>query len=414
MDPDRNDPGTVAPAALAGVRVLDLTQFEAGTSCTESLAWLGADVIKVEPPGKGEQGRGASTDIPGVDSYFFMLLNANKRSITCNLKSDAGRAIFRSLVEGADVVVENFGAGVIERLGFGWDELRRINPRIIFAQIKGFGSDTPYADFLAFDMIAQSTGGSLSITGEEGGRPIKPGPCIGDTGAGLHCAIGIVAALYQRTVTGRGQRIEVAMQDAVINFGRIAFARTAVTGEAAPRVGNQGILATSSPSEAYPCKGGGPNDYCYVYTTRAGNHQWLRLLAAIGREDIAADPRFASPQTRWDHRDEVDAIVGAWIRERDKLDVMVTLGSAGVPAGAVFDTKELIEDPHLRKRGMIVTVQHPVRGSFTMPAWPVKMSDSVVPVSASPLLGADNASVYGELLGMDAQRLEALRRDNVI
>ncbi len=411
---EMKDPEGQAKTALDGIKVLDLSQFEAGTSCTETLAWLGADVIKVEEPLKGDQGRGLSTDINGVDSYYFMLLNANKRSVTCNLKHEKGRAMFRAMLEQADVVIENFRPGVIERLGFGWEEIQKINPRIIFAQIKGFAPDGPYADFLAFDMIAQATGGAMSTTGEANGRPLKPGPTIGDTGTGLHCAIGILAALLQRNVTGRGQRVEVAMQEAVINFSRIAFAAQALYKRAAPRVGNQSILGASSPSENYKCKGDQPNDYCYIYTSRVGNHQWERLLKVIGREDLLNDPRFTSPEVRWQHREEVDALVGGWALQRPKREVMQTLGAAGVPAGAVFDTDELLNDPHLRKRGMFVTVEHPVRGPFTMPTFPVKMSDSQVLVTSSPLLGQHNEEVYGQWLGYTPKELAELRAEKVI
>lgn len=398
---------------LSGYTILDLSVMTAGPVSTMLLGDLGADVIKVEEPTLGDQGRAASTDIKGVDSYYFMLLNANKRSVTCNLKHEKGRAMFRALLEQADVVVENFSLGVIERLGFGWEELRKINPRIVFAQIKGFAPDGPYAKFLSFDNIAQSVGGALSITGEPDGRPLRPGITVGDTGTGLHCALGIMAALYQRQVTGRGQRIEVAMQDAVINFSRIAYASQALWGKAAPRVGNQSILGTSSPSECYRCKGGGPNDYCYIYTTRAGNHQWHRILKVIGRDDLLEDPRFASPEARWEHRKVVDALLETWMAERNKVDAMTAFGEAGVPAGAVFDTNELLHDPHLRKRGMFVTVKHPVRGDFTMPGWPVKMSESNVPVTTAPLLGQHNAEIYGEL-GYTPEQIAQLRNEKAI
>ena len=403
-----------ARPALAGVKVVDLTQFEAGTSCTETLAWLGADVVKVEEPTRGDQGRHASTDRPGVDSYYFMLLNANKRSVTCNLKDERGRAVLRELIAVGDVFIENFGPGVIERLGFGYEVAREINPRIIYAQIKGFAPEGPYGSFLSFDMIAQAVGGALSTTGEPGGRPLKPGPTIGDTGTGLHCAIGILAALYQRQVTGRGQRIEVAMQETVINFSRIAYASQALWGRAAPRIGNRSVLGTSAPSGVYPCKGDGPNDYCYIYTSRAGNHQWERLLRAIGRDDQLDDPRFATPQDRAKHQDEIDELLSSWTRERRKVEVMETLGRAGVPAGAVFDTNELLHDPALRERGMFPTVQHPVRGDFTMPGWPVKMSDSEVPVVTAPLLGQHNQDVYGEWLGYPPEQVAELREAKAI
>ncbi len=400
--------------ALEGVRVLDLTQFEAGTSCTEALAWLGADVIKVEEPTLGDQGRTASADREGVDSYYFLLLNANKRSVTLNLRTPRGKEMFRAMLESADVMIENFAPGTIERLGFGYDTVRAINPRIIYAQIKGYGPDGPYGKFLSFDMIAQAVGGALSITGEKDGRPLRPGPTIGDTGTGLHSAIGILAALYDREHTGLGQRIEVTLQDAVVNFCRIAYARQAVSGSAAERVGNGSALLASAPSATYPCKEGGPNDYVYIYTSRAGNRHWDRLLVAIGREDLLDDPRFATPQARQDHEAEVDALLAAWTRQYSKREVMELLGGAGVPAGAVFDTRELSEDPYLRQRGVFVTVQHPVRGAFTMPGWPVKLSRSPVEVTAAPLLGQHNVEVYHELLGLSEDEVARLKREEVI
>ena len=401
-----------ARAALAGIRVVDLTQFEAGTSCTETLAWLGAEVIKVEAPGKGEQGRTAH-DKAG-DSPYFMLLNANKRSVTCNLKSEEGRSLLTRLIEASDVFVENFAPGVIERLGFGYDAVRRINPRIVYAQIKGFAPDGPYRDFLAFDPIAQAAGGGLSITGEESGRPLKPGLNVGDTGAGLHCVIGILGALFQRVTSNMGQRVEVSMQDAVINFGRIAYAAQALFGKPAPRAGNQSIIAGTSPSEVYPCKGGGPNDYCYVYTTRAGNHQWQSLLTVIEREDLKDDERFATPQLRARNFAPIDEIISQWTRRYDKREVMMTLGKAGVPASAVFDTVELSSDPDLRRRGTFVSVTHPVRGEFVMPGFVVKMSRSQVPVRASPLLAADNQAIYGGLLGLSDERIAELQASGAI
>lgn len=401
-------------AALADVRVLDLSQFEAGPSCTQLLGWLGADVIKVEPPGRGEQGRGATSSEAGMDSNFFLLLNSNKRSVTCNLKSPEGKKIFKKLLESADVLVENFAPGTIERLGYGYEDVRKINPRLIFAQIKGFAPDGPYANYLSFDAIAQAAGGSLSITGEPDGRPIKPGLNVADTGAGLNCAIGILAALHQRTVTGVGQRIEISMQDAVINFARIAYAAQAALGAAAPRTGNQSIIAGTSPSEVYPCKGGGINDYCYVYTTRAGNHHWERLLNVIGREDLLGDKRFLTPKNRQENYQEVDRIVAEWTVLHDKEFVMKSFGEAGIPASAVFDTMELSLDPDLRKRGTFTTVNHPQHGEVVIPGSVVKMSGSNVEVTPAPLLGADSDTIYKELLELSDGELAELRQAKAI
>ncbi len=399
--------------ALADIKVLDLTQFEAGTSCTEALAWMGADIIKVENPNGGDQGRNASTDEEGMDSPYFMLLNANKRSITLNLRSPRGSEIFTEMLKQADVMIENFAPGTIERLGFGYEAVREINPRIVYAQIKGFGAG-PYENYVSFDMIAQSVGGSLSLTGTTETEPLKPGPTIGDTGTGLHCAIGILAAVHQRERTGVGQRIQVAMQDAVINFSRIAFARQTATGTAAVRSGNRSALGTTAPSGLYPCKGGGLNDYCFIYTSRAGNRHWDRLLKAIGRTDLIDDERFDSPQRRWTNHDEVDRLLTEFTQSRTKQDVMKTLGDAGVPAGAVYDTMEITQDPALQQREMVVTVDHPKRGKFTLPGWPVKMSDSHVDIDRSPLLGEHNAEIYAEWLGLSAQDLEDLKAQDAI
>ena len=400
--------------ALAGVRVIDLTQFEAGTSCTESLAWLGADVIKVEPPNKGDQGRRLSPDGPGVDSYYFILLNANKRSVTLNLKEEQGKQILRDLIKQGDVFVENFAPGAIERLGFGYDEVKQINPRIIYAQVKGFAQDGPFGKFLSFDMVAQAAGGAFAITGEKGGLPVKPGPNAGDTGTGLHLALGITAALYQRQLTGEGQRIEVAMQEAVINFCRVAWDPYLATGEPPARNGALGSNANRAPSGIFPCKGGGENDYVYIHPTRAGNQSWERLCKLMGREELIEDPRFSTSEARFERCDEVNAIVAEWTRSRDKQQVMELIGAAGVPVGAIFDCADLSNDPALRRRGMFVEVEHPVRGNLVMPGWPIKMSKSEVPVVSAPLLGQHSEEVLGEVLGYTPEQVAALREQQIV
>ena len=400
--------------ALEGIRVIDLTQFEAGTSCTETLAWLGADVIKVERPREGEQGRHASAEVPGLDSWYFVLLNANKRSVTLNLHHPEGRRLLERLAEQCDVMVENFAPGTIERLGFGYERVQELNPRLVYVQIKGFAPDGPFGSYLAFDPIAQAAGGAVGLTGEPGGPPMKPGPTIGDTGTGLHAAIGVLAALYQRQSTGRGQRIEVAMQEAVINYCRISYSRQLLTGRAAERSGNQSQIGLNSPSGVYPCLPGGANDYVFVYTTRAGNRHWERLLDVIGRPEARSDPRFADPVVRASHTAEVDSMISEWTRRHTKLDAMRILGDAGVPCSAVFDTAELSRDPHLLRREAIVELEHPQRGRFRMPGWPVRMEDSHVSVEPAPLLGQHTAEVLGELLNLGAADVERLARDGVI
>ena len=399
--------------ALTGIRVVDLTQFAAGTSCTQFLAWLGAEVIKIEPPGRGEQGRRTTAGKPGIDSYYFMMLNCNKRSVTVNLKHEKGRAILRGLIEQGDVMIENFGPGVIERLGFDYEHVKKINPKIIYAQIKGFSPDGPYGSLLAFDPVIQAAGGIMGLTGDSDGPPVRPGATIGDTGAGLHCTIGILAALYQRRITGEGQRVEIAMQETVLNYLRVAYAAQMETGKAVERSGSF-LPVPTAPGGFYRCKGGGMNDYVYIYTSRQGNQHWERLLVTIGRKDLIGDPRFSTAEVRGKHHEEIDAMVVEWTSRHGKREVMKLMGEAGTPVGAVFDTMELSTDAHLRERGMFVTLNHPVRGEVVVPGWPVRLSESSVKIEPAPLLGADNEKVLTQLLNIDANELAVLRRENVV
>lgn len=396
--------------ALARVKVLDLTQFEAGTSCTEMLAWLGAHVVKVEPPQGGEQGRRAFAEKPGQDSVYFLLLNANKKGVTLNLKSEEGRNLFKTLVPKFDVVVENYSLGTMESLGLGYDVLRSLNPRLIYATIKGFGTYGPYSAYKSFDMIAQAAGGAMSVTGLPGSPPVKPGPTIGDTGTGLHCAIGILAAYIQRLETGEGQKVEVAMQDAIVNFTRVAMLSHYLTGKPVQRQGNR--ILGMAPGDIYPCAPEGPNDY--VYLTASSEEMWESLLRVIGRKDLIGDERYSSPAARSKHAEEVHALVAAWIRTQDKFTAMQLIGEAGVPCGAVLDTGDLLVNEHLKQRGMIVQIDHPQRPGFTMPGCPVQLSESPTTVQPAPLLGQHNAEVYGELLGLSESHLAGLKERGVI
>ncbi len=396
--------------ALAGVTVLDLTQYEAGTSCTELLAWLGADVIKVEEPKMGEQGRWRVTEQPGVDSYYFMLLNANKRSITLNLKSDRGKELFIALAKQADIVSENYTLGTMESLGLGYDRLRQINPRLIYLTVKGFGTFGPYSRYKSFDMIAQAAGGAMALTGFPGSPPLKPGPTIGDTGTGVHAACGILAALYQRERTGKGQKVEVAMQEAVLNFCRVPMMGTYLTNKPTPRVGNR--LGAGPIGDIFKCAPGGPNDYVYLYC--ANVEMWRALWQTIGRPDIAEDQRLLDRRERRQRMEELTQLIENWTCQHTKQEVMKILGEAGVPCGAVLDSVELLNDPHLRERGMIATVNHPVRGEFTMPGCPVRLEDSPVEVKSAPLLGEHNAEVYGRMLNLSEAELLELKNAGVI
>lgn len=402
-------------AALQGVMVLDLTQFESGTTCTETLAWFGADVIKIERPGTGEQGRAGYGDKAEANSYDFILLNANKKSITLDIKHPKGKEILWRLIEHADVFIENFKPGAIEKMGFGYEEMRKVNPKIIYAQIKGFGSDGPYADYPAFDLVGQAVGGCASITGEADGPPMQAGPNLADSGTGFHCALGILAALYQRNATGLGQRIEVAMQDVIINFCRPAWGRYLKTGQPSARVGNGMPMASVAPCGIFPCSPGGPNDYVYLYTSRwPGSRQWENLLEVIGRTDLLDDPRFSSPETRYRHKDELDAIISEWTSGKTKEEAMQELGSAGVPAGAVFTTADLSQDAYLRARGMMVELEHPQLGPVVMPGFPVKMTASFVPLEPAPLLGEHNGDVYEGILGMSKDELQSLKQEGIL
>ncbi len=398
---------------LAGVRILDLTQFEAGPSCTESLAWLGAEVVKVENPKTGDPGR-AINPPSGQDAHYFLQYNANKKSITVNLKDSRGLDLVKRLAREADVFTENFAPGAIERLGLGPDVVRALNPKIIYAQVKGFGAGSPFENNLAFDMIAQACGGSMSITGEAGGRPLKPGPTIGDTGTGMLLAISILGALYRRTRTGTGEHLQVAMQDAMFQYVRGAFATATRTGKAAQRAGAGSVLAKNPPMGIYPCKGGGPNDYVYVYTSRANPEHWRRLLGVIGREDLVGDVRYETPAARLEHEAEVDALVAGWTSQHDKVEAMRIIGAAGIPAGAVLDTGELLADQTFRQRGIIQTVQHPTAGEYSMAGWPVRFAGRPPPLRPAPLLGEHTNDVLRGWLGLDADAVGDLRGGGVV
>ncbi len=390
--------------ALDGIKVLDMTHVQAGPSCTQILAWLGADVIKVELPGRGDITREQLRDVPGVDSLYFTMLNCNKRSITLNTKSDEGKAIFVKLLEHCDVLVENFGPGALDRQGFTWERIRQINPRLSYASIKGFGAGT-YADFKAYETVAQAMGGAMSTTGFPDGPPTSTGAQIGDSGSGIHMVAAILAALYQRTHSGRGQRIEVAMQDAVLNLCRVKMRdqqRLAhgplgeypndTFGDYVPRSGN--ASGGGQPGAALRCSPGGENDYVYVIIQPP---VWAPLAKLIGRPELVDDPAFATPAARLPHLDEVFGVVEQWTRGFTKFEVLDKLNAIDVPCGPILSTQDLIEDPSLRARGMIAEVEHPERGTFRTVGCPLNLSDTPVEIRSSPLLGEHTAEILAEI-----------------
>lgn len=400
---------------LTGLKILDLTQFEAGPSCTEALAWMGADVVKVENPGAGDPGRSSGRTSPNLDALYFLQYNSNKRSLAVNLKDPRGLQIVKDLVKNADVMIENFAPGAIERLGLGYDVVKAINPGIIFCQIKGFGTGSPYEKGLAFDMIAQACGGLMSITGEEDGPPCKPGATIGDTGTGMVMAVSILGAYIRRQRTGQGEHLQLAMQDSILHYIRNAFTFMERTdGKPAPRAGSKTVGGGNPPIGVYPSKGGGPNDYVYIYTSAANPEHWTRLLKVMGREDLIGDKRYDTPAARTERREEVDAIVAAWTIQHDKQTAMNMVSGATIPSGAVLDTRELADDKSFQDRKIRQTMKHPAIGEYVMSGWPVRFGGEPPAVGPAPLLGQHSSSVLADWLSLDGSTIGALKSDKVI
>jgi crotonobetainyl-CoA:carnitine CoA-transferase CaiB-like acyl-CoA transferase len=399
---------------LAGVRVVDFTQFEAGPSCTEALAWLGAEVVKIENPGIGDPGRRLRKGQPDDDPYYFQMFNANKKSLTVNLKSPRGLQLVKDLLKHADICVENMAPGTIERLGLGYDDVKAINPSIIYCQVKGFGEGSPYEKNLAFDMIAQATGGTISVTGECGRQPVKPGISLGDTGTGMAMAITILGALRKREKTGQGARLQVAMQDAMLHYMRTNFSTQAKFGKAVERDGTRSGGGTNGPSGLYPCAPGGLNDYVWIMTSRGNPEHWTRLCKVMGREDLVDDPRFSTPAARVKNDAELDPIIREWTMRHTKHEAMALVGGAGIPAGAVLDTMELQTDESFLARGMMQEMHHPSYKPLRMPAWPVRINGKMPKIEASPVLGQHTADVLTGWLGMSATELEGLKGEGVV
>jgi len=387
-----------------------MTQYEAGTSCTQALAWLGADVVKVEPPEHGDPGRGVGRAANKDYSAYFCAWNANKRSVALDLRSERGRDLLLELAPRFDVFVENYGPGVVERLDIGYETLRAVKPEIIYARIKGFGVSGPYSGYRCMDMVAQAAAGAFSITGEADGPPMMPGPTTGDAGTGVQAAMAILAAYVQRLRTGRGQHIEVSMQEAMAYFVRTrAFIGSAWGTKATPRTGNAGGLP---PVNIYPCKPFGPNDYIYLMPVNQGH--WDGLCAAIDRADLLIDERFATTRGRIENGAALYEEIAAFTRARSKYEAMEAIAAAGVPCSACLDTAELHHDKHLTERGFVQELDLPVHGKVPMLGFAPRLSESQVPMTRPPRLGEHTDEVLGAELGLAAADLAALRQAGVI
>ena len=412
--------------ALEGIRILDMTHVQSGPSCTQLLAWFGADVIKVERPSVGDSTRSQLRDIPEVDSLYFTMLNHNKRSVTLDTKHERGKAIFARLIERCDVLAENFAPGALDRMGFSWERIQEINPRIIYASVKGFGPG-PYEGLKVYENVAQCTGGSASTTGFPEGPPMVAGAQIGDSGTGLNLALGIVTALFQREKTDRGQRVVCAMQDTVLNLCRVKLRdqqrlahgplteypqyATGTFGEATPRAGN--ASGGGHPGWIVKCKGWETDPDAYIYII-AQVGVFDGLARVIGHEDWLEDPDWDTPGARLPKIDQMFDEIEKWTQTKTKFEVMETLNPLHVPCGPVLSMKELAEEPSLRESGIVVEVDHPTRGPHLTIGNPIKLSDSPADIRRSPLLGEHTDEILHEVLGMTPDEIAAAKADGAV
>ncbi len=407
--------------ALEGVKILDFTHVQSGPTCTQLLAWFGADVIKVERPGVGDATRKQLVDVPGADSLYFTMLNHNKRSIELNPKTPEGKKVLTRLVEECDVLVENFAPGALDRMGFSWENIQKINPRIILASIKGFGPGK-YADCKVYENVAQCAGGSASTTGFRDGPPLVTGAQIGDSGTGLHLALGIVTSLFQRERSGRGQKVSVAMQDSVLNLARVKlrdqqrlekgplteysqYGEGIPFGEATPRAGNDS--GGGQPGRILKCKGWetDPNAYTYFITQAA---VWEKVCDVIGMEEWKTKEGYATPADRLDKLNEIFGRIEEWTMTKTKFEVMDICNELDIPVGPILSMKEIAEDEGLYATGTLARVPHPERGEYVTVGCPIKLSDSDVEVERSPLLGEHTKEILSEVLGYEGSELDSI------
>jgi formyl-CoA transferase len=411
-----------AGKALEGVKILDFTHVQSGPTCTQLLGYMGADVIKIERPGEGDITRGQLRDVKGADSLYFTMLNGNKRSITVDSKNPKGKEIIERLIKHCDVLVENFAPGALDRMGFTWEHIHKLNPRMIVASVKGFGPG-PYEECKVYENVAQCAGGSASTTGFREGPPLVTGAQIGDSGTGLHLAFGIVSALYQRIRTGRGQKVLCAMQDGVLNLARVKlrdqqrlahgplaeyrqYGEGIAFGKAVPRSGNDS--GGGQPGWILKCKGWetDPDSYIYFITQAP---VWEAICDLIGKPEWKTDPDYAKPPARLPRLGQIFATIEQWTMTKTKFEVMDICNEHDIPVGPILSMKEIAEEPSLRKTGTVVEVDHPVRGKYLTVGNPVKMSDSITDVKRSPLLGEHTEEILTKVLGYSAKEVAAIQ-----
>ena len=416
-----------AGKALDGVRVLDFTHVQSGPTCTQLLAFMGADVIKIERPGVGDITRGQLRDVPNADSLYFTMLNANKRSVTIDSKNPKGKEIVDRLIKACDVLVENFAPGALDRMGFTWEYIHKLNPRMIVASVKGFGPG-PYEDCKVYENVAQCAGGAASTTGFRDGPPLVTGAQIGDSGTGLHLALGIVAALYQRNRTGRGQRVLAAMQDGVLNLARVKlrdqqrlkhgplkefsqFGEGIPFGQSVPRAGNDS--GGGQPGWILKCKGWETDPDAYIYfITQAP--VWEPICDLIGKPEWKTDPDYSTPPARLPRLRHIFDTIEQWTMTKTKFEVMELCNQVDIPVGPILSMKEIAEEPSLRKTGTVVEVDHPTRGKYLTVGNPIKMSDSITEVKRSPLLGEHTEEILTKVLGYSAGDVAQIKASGAI
>ena len=413
--------------ALKGVKVLDMTHVQSGPTCTQLLAWFGADVVKVERPGVGDATRGQLRDIPEADSLYFTMLNSNKRSITLNPKKPEGAKIFTQLIKECDVMVENFAPGALDRMGFTWEKIQEINPRMIYASVKGFGPGK-YEECKVYENVAQCAGGSASTTGMLGEVPMVTGAQIGDSGTGLHLALGIVTALFHREKSGKGQKVSAAMQDGVLNLSRVKlrdqqrlergplkeysqFGENIPFGDSTPRAGNDS--GGGQPGRILKCKGWetDPNAYTYFITQAA---VWEKVCDVIGKPEWKEDENYSTPPARLPRLNEIFDTIEAWTKTKTKFEVMEICNPLDIPVGPILSMKEIAEDPGLRETGTVVEVDHPVRGKYLTVGNPIKLSDSPAEVKRSPLLGEHTDEILKEFCNMSEEEIKTVREAGAV